>query len=131
MDMFWKVAAGILTALILWINLSKSNKDISVLMTMAVCAMAIIASVSFLRPIIDFIKRLQSIGKLDRDLLSVVLKVVGIGIVTEIAVMICKDAGNESMGKTLQFVSAAVVLWMAIPVFERLLSLLDRILGAV
>lgn len=131
MDMFWKVAAGILTALILWINLSKSNKDISVLMTMAVCAMAIIASAAFLRPIIDFIKRLQSIGKLDRDLLSVVLKVVGIGIVTEIAVMICKDAGNESMGKTLQFVSAAVVLWMAIPVFERLLSLLDRILGAV
>ena len=56
---------------------------------------------------------------------------VGVGIVTEIAVLICKDAGTESMGKTLQFVSAMAVLWMSIPVFEKLLTLLDRILVTV
>ena len=131
MDIFWKVTAGVLTALILWINLSKSNKDISVLTTMAVCAMAVIAAAAFLRPIVAFVKKLQSMGNLDKDLVIIVLKVVGIGIVTEIATSICKDAGNESMGKTLQFVSAATVLWMSIPVFERLLDLLDKILGAI
>jgi len=131
MNVFWKTAAGILTAVILWINLNKSNKDVSVLMTMAVCAMAIIAATAFLQPVISFVKKLQGIGKLDEDLVSVVLKAVGVGIVTEIAVLICKDAGNESMGKTLQFVSAAAILWMSIPVFEKLLALLDGILGAV
>lgn len=131
MNIFWKTAAGVLTALIVWINLNKSNKDISVLMSMAVCAMAVIGAAAFLRPIVDFIKKIQSVGNLDIGLVSVVLKVVGIGIVTEIASLICKDAGNESMGKTLQFVSAAAVLWMSIPVFDKLLSLLDRILGAV
>ena len=131
MNVFWKTAAGILTAVILWINLSKSNKDASVLMSLAVCAMAVIAAAAFIEPVISFIKKLQEVGKLDRELISVVLKVVGIGIVTEIAVLICKDAGNESMGKTLQFVSAATVLWMSIPVLEKLLNLLDRILGTV
>lgn len=131
MNVYWKAAAGILTALILWINLNKSNKDVSVLMSLAVSAMAVIAVSSFLQPIVSFVKKLQGIGKLDSDLVSVVLKVVGVGIVTEIAVLICKDAGNESMGKTLQFVSAAAILWMSIPVFEKLLSLLDNILGAI
>jgi len=131
MNVFWKTAAGILTAVILWINVNKSNKDVSILMTLAVCAMAMIASAVFIEPIVSFVKKLQEIGKLDSDLVSVVLKVVGVGIVTEIAVLICKDAGNESMGKTLQFVSASVVLWMSIPVFEKLLSLLDKILGAI
>ena len=131
MDVFWKVIAGVLTALILWINLSKSNKDISVLTTLAVCAMAVIAAAAFLRPVISFAKKLQSIGNLDKDLVAIVLKVVGIAIVTEIAASICKDAGNDSLGKTLQFVSSATVLWMSIPVFERLLDLLNKILGAI
>ena len=131
MSIFWKTAAGILTAIILWINLNKSNKDVSVLLSLAVSAMAIIACTTFLQPVVSFIKKLQDVGKLDRDLVSVIVKAVGIGIVTEIAVLICKDAGNESMGKTLQFISAAVILWVSIPVFEKLLALLDRILGAV
>ena len=131
MNIFWKTAAGVLTAVILWINLNKSNRDISVLLTMAVCAMALIGASAFLQPVIAFFKKLQTIGNLDNDLVSVVLRIVGIGVVTEIAVLICKDAGNESMGKTLQLVSTVTALWMSIPVFESLISLLDKILGAI
>ncbi|MBQ7329221.1 MAG: stage III sporulation AC/AD family protein [Oscillospiraceae bacterium] len=131
MSVFWKTAAGILTAIILWINLNQSNKDTSVLMTLAVCAMAMMAAASFLQPVVSFVDKLQDIGKLDAGLVSTVLKVVGVGIITEIAALICKDAGNESMGKALQFVSAGVVLWISIPLFEKLLALLDKILGGV
>lgn len=131
MSVFWKTAAGILTAIILWINLNQSNKDTSVLMTLAVCAMAMMAAASFLQPVLSFVDKIQDIGKLDEGLVSTVLKVVGVGIITEIAALICKDAGNESMGKALQFVSAGVVLWISIPVFEKLLALLDKILGGV
>lgn len=131
MNVFWKTAAGILTAIILWINLSKTNKDTSVLMSLAVCAMAIMAAASFLQPVVSFINKIKEIGKLDEGLVSTVLKVVGVGIITEIVALICKDAGNESMGKALQFVSAGAVLWISIPVFEKLLVLLDRILGGV
>lgn len=131
MNIFWKTAAGVLTAVILWINLNKSNRDISVLLTMAVCAMALIGASAFLQPIVAFFQKLQTVGQLDNDLVSVVLRIVGIGVVTEIAVLICKDAGNESMGKTLQLVSTVTALWMSIPVFESLISLLDKILGAI
>ena len=131
MSIFWKTAAGILTAIILWINLNQSNKDTSVLMTLAVCAMTMMAAASFLQPVVSFVDKIQDVGKLDAGLVSTVLKVVGVGIITEIAALICKDAGNESMGKALQFVSAGVVLWISIPVFEKLLALLDKILGGV
>jgi stage III sporulation protein AD len=131
MNVFWKITAGTLTAIILWLNLNKSSKDISVLITTAVCAMTIIAATSFLQPVISFVNKMKEIGDLDENLISTVLKVVGVGIVTEIASLICKDAGNDSMGKALQLVSTGVVLWLSIPVFEKLLSLLDNILGAL
>lgn len=131
MGVFWKVAGGVLAALVLWISISKHNKDISLLLSMAICAMTILAAGTFLRPVVDFAKKLQEKGSIDPNLFSVVLKVVGIGMITEISVLICKDAGNESMGKALQFVSVAAVLWLCIPVFEKLLNLLDKILGAI
>ena len=131
MDIFLKITAAILTAVILWINISKSNKDISVLMSLSVSAMALIAAAGLLQPVVSFIQKLLSASDIDGDLVSVILKVVGIGVVTELAVMICKDAGNETMGKTLQFVSSTTALLVSIPVFEKLLTLLDKILGTI
>ena len=131
MSIFLKAVAGVLTAVILWISLNKNAKDYSVLLTLAVCAMVVLSSVVFLQPIVDFLRKIQSVGSLDSDLTAIILKAVGIGILTEVSVLICKDAGNESMGKALQILATTAVLWISIPVFEQLLSLLNEILGAI
>lgn len=131
MNVFIKAIAGVLIALILWISLGKQNKDFSVLLTLLVCSMIFVVSVSFLKPLVQFVKKLQTMGNLDGDMVTVVMKSVGVGIIGEICTLICKDAGNESLGKALQFLSAAVVLWISIPVFEKLLTLLDNILGSL
>ena len=131
MNVFLRAIAGVLIALILWISLGKQNKDFSTLLTLLVCVMIFVASVAFLRPLMQFINKIQYLGELDSDLVSVVLKSVGIGILGEISAQICKDAGNESMGKVLQFLSTTVVLWISIPVFEKLLTLLDNVLGSL
>ena len=131
MDIFLKATAGVLTAMILWLSLYKHNKDFSVLLTLLVCGMVITVAMTVLQPVMIFVQKLQQYGKLDNELLGVILKVVAIGLIGEICTLVCKDAGNESMGKGLQILSTAVVLWMSIPVFEKLLSLLDKILGTV
>ena len=131
MNVFIKAVAGVLVALILWISLGKQNKDFSVLLTLMVCSMVFMMAISFLRPLVQFVKKLQSMGGLDKDMVGVVMKAVGIGVIGEICTLICKDAGNESLGKALQFLATTVVLWISIPVFEKLLTLLDDILGTL
>ena len=131
MNMFLKASAVVLLAVILWLCLNKHSKDMAVLLSLAVCAGVLIAAIAVLQPVIDFFGQIQKIGSLDSNLVSVVLKAVGIGLISEICVLVCKDAGNESIGKTLQIMATAVILWMSIPVFEQLLSLLEEILGKV
>ena len=131
MNTFLKIAAGILTALILWISINKQGKDIGTLLSVAICAMAAAAMIGFLEPVVRFMRKIQDIGNLDGELISVLLKVVGIGLLTEITALVCKDAGNEAMGKTLQILSTVMALWLSLPVFEKLLALLDKILGAL
>lgn len=131
MNEFLKATAGVLTALILYLCLNKHSKDSSILLTLAVCAMVLLSTISILRPVLTFLKQVQEIGDLDKDLLSILLKAVGIGMIAEISMLICKDAGNESMGKTIQMMATAVVLWISIPVFDKLLLLMNKILGSI
>ena len=70
-------------------------------------------------------------GQLESDTLTILLKAVGIGLVTEVTCLICTDAGNAALGKTLQFLSCAVILWLSIPLLNELLELIDNILGAI
>ena len=91
--------------------------------------MVVMIAFSYLEPVLDFLRELEAIGDLQADMLGILLKAVGIGIVAEIAGMICCDAGNASLGKTVQLLGSAVILYLSIPVFSALLELIQTILG--
>ena len=131
MSLFIKITAGVLLTAILSLVLSKQGKDFSLLLSLSVACMVMIASVGFLQPVVTFLTRLAEAGQLLDDFQNLLLKVVGIGLLSQIAGMVCSDAGNQSLNKVLQFVTTAVILWVSIPLFEQLLSLLESVLGAV
>ena len=131
MSDFIKIIAGIFTAIILWICLSKENKATSVLLSLAVCSAALTVGLKFLQPVIDFLNNIRLLGNINEDLFKIMMKVVGIGVLAEFSSLICKDAGNEAMGKSVQIVSIILILRMSIRVFEILITLLDDILGSI
>lgn len=131
MTTFIKASAGIILALILEKILQKQGKDMSLLLSIVVCTMVAAAAISFLQPVLSFFSRLQIIGNLNSSLLNVLLKAVGVGILSEVLSLICTDAGNAALGKTLQLLANSVVLYLSIPLLEELLKLMDTILGAI
>ena len=131
MSLFIKITAGVLLTAILSLVLSKQGKDFSLLLTLMVGCMVVIASVGFLQPVVSFLTRLAEAGQLRDDFLNLLLKIVGIGLLSQIAGMVCTDAGNQSLNKVLQLMTTAVILWVSIPLFEQLLSLFESVLGAV
>ena len=70
-------------------------------------------------------------GNLEPELLHSVLKAVGIGLLAELTGQICADSGNASLGKSLQILATAVILWLMLPLFTQLIDLLEEILGAI
>lgn len=131
MEKFIKVAAGVLVALVLYLILNKQGKDFAVLISLGVCCMVVSAVLAFFRPLITFIEKLEQLGNFDSDILQILLKSVGIGILTEIVSLICADAGNASMGKSLQILASVVILWLSIPLFSDLMDMIQEILVAL
>ena len=131
MVIFWKAIAGTLVAVVLGLVLGKQEKDISVMLSMAVCAMVVVVMLQFLDPVLELLRRLESLGNLGGGILGVLLKAMGIGLVAEIAGMICTDAGNAALSRTVQLLGAGTILWLSIPVFDSFLALIQQILGGV
>ena len=131
MTVFFQAAAGVLIASVLGLALAGQGKEISLVLTASVCAMLLMLCVSFLEPVMDFIRNLEELGNLDEGMVQILLKAAGIGLVSEIAGMVCADAGNGSLGKGIKMLGTAVILWLAIPVFNGLLDLIRMILGGL
>ena len=131
MSVFIKVTAVILITTVLCLVLSKHSADISLLLSIGVCCMVIVSALSYIMPVLDFARRLMEVGKLNNELLNILLKTVGIGLVSQIAGFICADAGNQSMGKVLQIMTTAAILCISLPVLEEMLSLIEAVLGEV
>lgn len=131
MTAFWQVLAGVLISVVMGLALSKQGRDITLLMSIAVCCMVLLVAVSYLKPVLDFVNQLKTVGNLDNNLLKIMLKAVGIGLIAEIATLICNDSGNSALGKTVQILASAVLLWLAIPLMGSLLELVQKIVGEV
>lgn len=131
MERFLQAAAGIMAAVIMWIILSKQGKEYALLLSLGACCLVLLAMFRFLEPVLDLLKQLQTLGNLQPEWLSVMLKAVGIGLVVEMGALICSDAGNAALGKTLQILGAVAVLWLSIPLMNSLMELLQQILGGI
>lgn len=131
MDLFIKNVAFFLVCAILALYLQNIGKEFSVLLVLGACAIGFVVFGTFLSPIMDFLQRLRSITDLDDTLLQVLLKAMGVCILTEMASTVCNDAGCASLGKVLQILSSAAILWISIPLLDKLLDMILKILGGI
>ena len=129
MDTYLQASAGILIALILILMLGNQSRQTGVLLAIGVCAMVLLAAGRYLQPILQFLEDLEHIGNLDATMVRTLMKISGICVISQICSMICGDCGSASLGKALQLLSNMVILWLALPLFQGLLELIQRILG--
>lgn len=131
MELFVKTCGAVLLAVILILTLGTRSKDLSMVLGMAVCCMAALIAMEYLRPVIGFISQLEEMGGLDHSMVRILLKVVGIGLVSEIAALVCTDSGSSSLGKAVKLLGSAVILWLSLPLYSMLVELLRKILGGL
>jgi stage III sporulation protein AD len=128
MDGMVKAAAGALIAAMLGIILQRQGKEYSFVLVLGVSVMGVCLILGYMRPVISFLDELRVVGNLNSEVLKILFKAVGIGLISEISASICSDSGNASLGKMLQLLSTAVILWLALPILEQFMDLIVEVL---
>ena len=76
--------------------------------------------------IIQFIQQLSE--RSNTQFISILLKITGISILTEYAVSICKDSGENSIANKIDLGGKVIVISMSIPVISTALESLTKLL---
>ena len=131
MDIFLKATACVLITVLLCLVLSKQGKDYSMLVSLATCTTVLICAGVYLQPILVFLERLVQLGDLNAELLGMLLKITGIGFISQIASLACADTGNKVLERTLQILSTITIIWIAVPILEEMLQMMESLLEVI
>lgn len=131
MELLLKAFVGALISVVLVLVLTKQNKEIALLIVAVVCCMIAAAAMQYLSPVLEYFDALQSVGNLDTQVLQILVKSAGIALLAEITGHICADSGNSALEKTVQLLATAAILWLSLPLFGKLMELIENVLVSV
>ena len=129
MQTFLQVAViGLLT--VIFTNLlRKNNAEIGIILSLAACFLIAICLLQLAKPLVDFMSRLRALSGLETELLEPLLKTIGIGFLTQISSNVCADAGEKAIAKMIEICGAVLSLYVAIPLMEAVLEMLESMGG--
>ncbi|HEY8390312.1 MAG TPA: stage III sporulation protein AD [Clostridia bacterium] len=127
MDIIKIIAIG-LTSAVAYSLLKESKPEIAYLVLLAGSVIVFLMVVDMLVDIISTINGLAQKTGLDTGIIASVLKIIGIGYITEFSAGICEDMGAKSMSDKVLFGGKVIILFLSLPIITALIELIISIL---
>lgn len=78
--------------------------------------------------IISILTDLSKKAGINATYLSIILKIIGIAILTEFGVSICKDAGETAIASKIEFGGKIIIISISVPIIAALLEVITTII---
>ncbi len=127
MEILRIAAIGLVCALLV-VVVREQRPEIAVLLSAACGIIILFYAVNYITQAVYAIKLLMDKSGIDPSLLGAVLKIVGIGYITEFSASLCEDSGNKSIADKIQFGGKVLVLIISLPLLN---AVIDIILSLV
>jgi stage III sporulation protein AD len=125
MDIIRVIGIALVTTFAVMI-LRPTKPDLATIVGMAGGAIVLLMFVDALANIVWAMGNIVQRTGIRSDIFSAVLKIIGIGYLTEFASSICSDAGNNSMAQKVTLAGKVLILVLALPIIN---GLIDIIIG--
>ena len=127
MEIFRIIGIGLLTCIVaIIIKQIRPEFHIVVVLTGGIIILFMI--IDELRTIFDYFLTVFNRTNLDYGLFSNVLKIIGVGFLTEFANNVCIDTGNASIGDKIVLAGKILIVCLALPLITDLLDVIIEIL---
>lgn len=126
MDIIKVIGVGITGAIIA--NLVKNGKEeFTIFVTLATGIIILIYIMNSLGDVIIAFNQITDISGIDDKLFGSVLKIIGIGYVTEYSASMCTDMNYSSLGSKIQLAGKITIFLVALPIITGLIDLIGQI----
>ena len=127
MDIFKILAIAILTCIASLI-VKQVKPDFASLVSLAGGVVILLLLINYISSILDVFKGLIDKANLSPTLFSSILKIIGIGYLTEFTANLCSDTGNSSLASKVGLAGKIIILFLSLPIITNLLEVIMGIL---
>ena len=127
MEILKIIGIGFLT-LMVTIILKENKKEYAIYSVLIGGAIILLYSMGTIKTIVDFTRRISVNLNYNNKFITLILKITGIAILTEYAVSICKDSGENAIANKIDFASKIIVISLSIPIISSTLDSLTKLL---
>ena len=127
MEIFKVIGVGILTCIVA-IILKQIKPEFFIIIILSGSIIIFLMIVNQLKFIFEYVLTIFNKTKLDYSLFVSVLKIVGVGFITEFANSICVDSGISGIGDKILIAGKIIILTLALPILTNLLNIIIELL---
>jgi len=127
MDILIKVSAVAVAGVVVTLVIKKNSPEMALLLTITLALIALFLAFNVVSSITDYLKSLSDLAGVSPAVLTIVIKTVGIGVVSKLASDVCRDAGQASVASGVEFTGAVVAVYVALPLFKTVISMIESL----
>lgn len=128
MDIYKIVALSIVAVLLITILKSVKKDDFALIITVIASVILFTLVLVKLQSITALLESLVLKSGINKEYLTLLLKVTGISYVIELATNICKDAGNSAIASKVEMLGKISIVVLTIPILTSVISTVLNIL---
>lgn len=109
---------------IIAVYLRSINQELCLLSVICTGILILFSAFKYLSETFELFKKISELGKIDNELIKLVIKIVAIGYIVEFAAGILEDFGLKSISNKLIFAGKIIILSVSVPIFYTLINVL-------
>ena len=130
MAIFQLVGIAFITAVAALV-LKGTKPELALAVTIAGSIILLLFAFEILKGSLSLFQKIADTTGIDSSLVKILLKMIGIGYLVEFSSGILSDFGQNSLADKLVFCGKIIILVLAVPIIESLLSLILRLLELI
>lgn len=126
MEIIFKIIGLALIITVAVIVVKQTKPELAMLVGVAGSILLFFYIIDLLEQVFGIFSYVLESTNLDSELFIVLLKIIGVGYLTEFSANICSDSGNSAVASKIMLAGKLVIFILAIPIIK---SLIDIIVG--
>ncbi len=127
MDIFKIIGVGIITAITALI-VRQIKPEVSVIITISGGIIMLLMMVQSLTSIFSAFNSIVEKSGLTSGLFTTILKIIGVGYITEFSANLCADSGASSIADKILLAGKIIILVLALPIVTNIIDIISGLL---
>ena len=113
---------------VLYQILRNTKSDFAIFVSISVGVVILVLLSDKISQVVNVFNDLSVKAGLSSEIFSSIIKIIGIGYLTEYSVNLCDDAGCSGIGKKIELCGKITILIMALPIINGIITIIGELL---